>query len=294
MKLLNFTIIKFTICLVIGIALAHYINIDFYIILFSTISLIIALGIYWLLLKSKIDRLPFFGLLTYLCIIGVGMTSYNIQNEKLQSHHYTNLSATENLNSITFKIAERLKPDNYNNKYIVSVKAFNNENASGQLLINIRKDSLTQSLAVDDVLFTASQLQHIQKPLNPHQFDYSKYLELKQVYHQLYLEQDELLQLSDSKTSIYGYADRLRTKINTKLIEAGFKDEALSIMNALLLGQRQTIDKTIYNNYVNSGTIHILAVSGLHVGILLWILNFLFRPLLRLKYGNYIRPILLV
>ena len=60
-------------------------------------------------------------------------------------------------------------------------------------------------------------------------------------------------------------------------------------MNALLLGQRQTIDKTIYNNYVNSGTIHILAVSGLHVGILLWILNFLFRPLLYLKYGNFIK-----
>ena len=65
-------------------------------------------------------------------------------------------------------------------------------------------------------------------------------------------------------------------------------------MNALLLGQRQTIDKTIYNNYVNSGTIHILAVSGLHVGILLWILNFLFRPLLYLKYGHFIRPFILV
>ena len=65
-------------------------------------------------------------------------------------------------------------------------------------------------------------------------------------------------------------------------------------MNALLLGQRQTIDKTIYNNYVNSGTIHILAVSGLHVGILLWILNFVFSPLLYIKYGHFIRPFILV
>ena len=125
--------------------------------------------------------------------------------------------------------------------------------------------------------------------MNPHQFNYRTYLELKQVYHQLYLEPNQLLQLSDSKITIYGYADRLRTKINTKLIEAAFEDDVLSIMNALLLGQRQTIDKTIYNNYVNSGTIHILAVSGLHVGILLLILNFLFRPLLYLRYGNFIR-----
>ena len=294
MKLLNFTIIKLTICLVIGIALAHYSNIHFYTILLSTVGLIILLGIYWLVLKTKIDRLPFFGLLTYLCMIGIGMTSYTIQNEKLGSHHYTNLTSIDSFNSIQFKIKERLKPDSYNNKYIVSLQSCNNEKATGKLLINVKRDSLTQSLSVDDLLFTTAKLEGIQKPLNPHQFDYSKYLELKQVYHQLYLTQEELLPLSNSKTTIYGYADQLRSLINIKLIAAGFKDDALSIINALLLGQRQNIDKTIYNNYVNSGTIHILAVSGLHVGIILWILNFLFKPLLYFKYGNYLRPIILV
>jgi len=293
MKLLNFTIIKLTICLVIGIVLAHYFKLDFKLVLYATIGLIIGLGMYWLLLKSKIDRLPFFGLLTYLCMVGVGITTYNIQDEKLQPNHYTNLDSNA-FNSFIIKIQERLKPDAYNDKYIVVVKSFNDKNASGKLLINIKHDSLSKPLAVDDLLFATSQLQVIQKPLNPHQFDYSAYLELKQVYHQLYLEQSEILQLSYSKTTIFGYADELRTKINTRLIAAGFKDEALSIMNALLLGQRQTIDKTIYNNYVNSGTIHILAVSGLHVGILLLILNFLFRPLLYLKYGNYMRLIILV
>jgi len=294
MKLLNFTIIKLTICLVIGIALAHYSNIHFYTILLSTVGLIILLGIYWLVLKTKIDRLPFFGLLTYLCMIGIGMTSYTIQNEKLGSHHYTNLTSIDSFNSIQFKIKERLKPDSYNDKYIVSLQSFNNEKATGKLLINVKRDSLTQSLSVDDLLFTTAKLEGIQKPLNPHEFDYSKYLELKQVYHQLYLTQEELLPLSNSKTTIYGYADQLRSLINIKLITAGFKDDALSIINALLLGQRQNIDKTIYNNYVNSGTIHILAVSGLHVGIILWILNFLFKPLLYFKYGNYLRPIILV
>ncbi|BAO76149.1 competence protein [Winogradskyella sp. PG-2] len=227
-------------------------------------------------------------------MIGVGMTSYNIQNKKLQTNHYTNLNTYDVYNAITFKIKERLKPDNYNDKYIVSISSYNDQEASGRLLININKDSLNKPLAVDDLLFVSSKLQVIQKPLNPHQFDYSKYLELKQVYHQLYLKQSDLLLLSNSKKTIYGYADQLRTTINKGLITAGFKNDVLSIMNALLLGQRQSIDKTIYNNYVNSGTIHILAVSGLHVGILLWILNFLFKPLLRLKYGNYLRPLILV
>ncbi|WP_296313686.1 ComEC/Rec2 family competence protein [Winogradskyella sp. UBA3174] len=294
MKLLNFSLIKLTICLIAGIVLAHYAKPDYKLPLYLTLGLVILIGIYWVFLKSKIDRLPLFGILSCLSMMGIGMISYTTQNEKIQVNHYTNLNSLENFNTITFKIKERLKPDNYNYKYIVSTSSINGKTASGKLLINIRKDSLNTALSVDDILFTSAQVQKIQKPLNPHQFDYSAYLELKQVYNQLYLESDELMTVSNSKTTIYGFADQLRTTINSKLIEAGFKDEALSIMNALLLGQRQTIDKTTYTNYVNSGTIHILAISGLHVGILLWILNFIFKPLLYLKYGNYIRPIVLI
>ncbi|WP_339627126.1 ComEC/Rec2 family competence protein [uncultured Winogradskyella sp.] len=294
MKLLNFTLIKLTICLVTGITLAHFAKLSVTLIAYTTIALTTLLSIYWFVLKSKIDRLPHFASLSYVCMIGIGAFSYTIQNEKLQPNHYTNLSVFKTDNTLTFKIKERLKSDNYNNKYIVSVIAFNSETASGQLLINIKKDSLDKVLSVDDVLVTSAQLQKIQQPLNPHQFNYSKYLELKQVYHQLYLNKTEIQLISTSKNTIYGYADVLRTTINSKLIKTGFKDAALSIMNALLLGQRQTIDKTTYTNYVNSGTIHILAVSGLHVGILLWILNFLFKPLLYFKYGNYIRPIMLI
>lgn len=294
MKLLNFTIIKLTICLVVGILLAHYFKPNFQIVLYATIVLVLVIGVYYAVIKSKIHRSPIFGILAYLCMIGVGMTSYNLQNEKLRPQHYTHLNSSENNNPIVFKIEERLKPGFYNDKYIVAITSFNDTTAIGHLLLNFKRDSLSKPFNVDDVFYTYTELLPIQKPLNPHQFDYSKYLELEQVYHQIYLNSSNVFQLSDSKSTIYGYADALRAKINSKLVAAGFKDEALSIMNALLLGQRQTIDKATYNNYVNSGTIHILAVSGLHVGILLWILNFLFKPLLYLKYGHFIRPFILV
>ena len=274
--------------------MAHFLKLDFHTVLYTTIGLVFLIGIYWLVVKSKIHRSPFFGCLAYFCMIGVGTTTYNLQDETLSPQHYTHYNSSEKFNAIVFQVEERLKPDVYNDKYIVAIKSFNDEEATGHLLINIKRDSLSKRFNVDDVLFTSTDLKTIQKPLNPYQFDYSKYLELKQVYHQLYLSSCNILQISDSKSTIYGYADALRTKINSKLIVAGFKNDALSIMNALLLGQRQTIDKTIYNNYVNSGTIHILAVSGLHVGILLWILNFLFKPLLYLKYGHFIRPFILV
>ncbi|MUU78841.1 DUF4131 domain-containing protein [Winogradskyella sp. HL2-2] len=294
MKLLNFTFIKLTLCLVIGIILAHYLKLNFYVVLYSTVLLVIGIGVYWFLLKSKINRSPLFGTMTFTSMIGIGIIAYQLQDETQRQHHYSNLNTSKTYNEIVFQIKERLKSDIYNDKYIASIKSFNNEEAIGHLLINIKRDSLSKTLNIDDVIFTSTEFKVIQKPLNPFQFDYSAYLKLKQVYHQLYLDRTNILQLSDSKSTIYGYADQLRTKINSKLIEAGFKNEELSIINALLLGQRQTIDKSVYNNYVNSGTIHILAVSGLHVGIILWILNFLFKPLLYLKHGHFIRPFILV
>ncbi|WP_299101916.1 ComEC/Rec2 family competence protein [uncultured Winogradskyella sp.] len=294
MKLLNFTFIKLTFCLVLGIILAHYLKPSFNATLYITISLIILVGFYWYKLKSKINRSPLFGCLAFLSMIGVGMISYQLQDDTLRPQHYTHYNSSDNYNNVIFKIEERLKPDTYNFKYIVAISSFNKKETTGRLLINIRRNSLVKQYNVDDVLYASLKLQPIQKPLNPFQFDYSNYLELKQVYHQVYLNHSNILPLSSDKSTIYGYADQLRTKINRKLIIAGFKGDALSIMNALLLGQRQTIDKTVYNNYVNSGTIHILAVSGLHVGIILWILNFIFSPLLYLKHGHFLRPFILV
>lgn len=293
MKLLNFTIIKLTFCLIIGICIAHYFKLNFSIAIYLSLGLMAILFFYYLILRGKHKKQPLFGLISYLCMISLGINAYNFQNDKIHQSHYSNLDFDDSI-ELKFKIKERLKPDLYNNKYIVSLISANKREASGQLLINIRKDSISNTLPVDAVIYTKSDLKDIQKPLNPHQFDYSKYLELKQVYSQIYLQHNQFLVLSDQPNTVYGYADLFRTTINKKLIDAGFKDDVLSIINALLLGQRQTIDKSIYNNYVNSGTIHILAVSGLHVGILLLILNFIFRPLLLLKYGHVLRPVIII
>ncbi|MCA0132478.1 ComEC/Rec2 family competence protein [Winogradskyella alexanderae] len=294
MKLLNFNIIKITLSLILGIFIANKFSIDFYATFFATLILFVAVGIYWLSIKNKIHKQPYFGILIYLCFVGVGINVYNIKTEKLHKNHYTNFNLDRQQHQFELKIIERLKPDIYNDKYVAELSKIDNNIVKGKLLINISKDSTLKPLSIDDKLVVISHFNTIQKPLNPHQFDYRKYLELKQVYHQLYLKTEEITIINTSKKSIYGLADRFRSIINNNLKKAGFNDEVLSIINALLLGQRQSIDKSIYNNYVNSGTIHILAVSGLHVGILLWLLNFFFKPLLFLKNGRILRPFVIV
>ena len=294
MRLFNFLIIRLTFYLIIGICFSHFLNISLKIAICITLFLIIILGVYWALLRFKINNTPFFGVLVYSCIIFIGITSYSIKNNRTNAHHFFNQKEDNNTQSLILEITEVLKPDTYNTKYIASLKSINDKKVEGKLLINLKKDSLFDKLKVDDVIYTSVVLKPIQKPLNPHQFNYSEYLKLKQIYCQIYIDNDEFYYISKSRNTIYGYAAEFREIINKNLISSGFNKNILSIINALLLGQRTDIDKTIYNNYVNSGTIHILAVSGLHVGIILLILNVLLKPLLYLKRGYLFRPFIIV
>jgi len=86
----------------------------------------------------------------------------------------------------------------------------------------------------------------------------------------------------------------LRGKIIFELKQFNFKPEELAIIQALLLGQRQDISPETYSNYVAAGVIHILAVSGLHVGIILLLLNWVLKPVERLPRGKFIKTLLLL
>ncbi len=65
-------------------------------------------------------------------------------------------------------------------------------------------------------------------------------------------------------------------------------------MQALLLGQKQDISAEVYNNFAAAGVVHILAVSGLHVGLILLLLNWLLLPLDRFRKGRILKGILLI
>ena len=67
-----------------------------------------------------------------------------------------------------------------------------------------------------------------------------------------------------------------------------------SVIKALLLGQRNDLSTELLDSYKNAGAIHILALSGLHIGILLLLLNYLFYPLTYLKNGIIFKTVLVL
>ena len=77
-------------------------------------------------------------------------------------------------------------------------------------------------------------------------------------------------------------------------LERYFQNEELAVISALLLGYKDLLDRETIMIYSSSGAMHVLAVSGLHVGIIYLLLNSLFLFFEKFKYGKYLKAVLLI
>lgn len=296
MKLLNFTIIKLALFLIAGIIIGFYFEIDITVSIVLSISFLVISFIIYFLTRRQFNQRIWFGLAAFLGMMSIGILTVNLHNQKHFSNHYSNYISEklDELHTVTFRIREVLKPGNYYDKYVIDIFKVDGTKAIGKSLLNIQKGTVSESLRVDDVFTVRTDFKNLIHPLNPGQFDYKNYLKKKYIYHQLFVEPHLLLEGTTENVTLFGIANDIREHINNKLKPYNFKPDELAIINALLLGQRQDISEEVYTSYTNAGAIHILAVSGLHVGIILLILSLTLKPLERFKHGKLLKTILLV
>ncbi|WP_405208389.1 ComEC/Rec2 family competence protein [Aquimarina sp. LLG6339-5] len=295
-KLRNIPFLVLTLSLITGIIIGHYITIGLRLTLICQIITILGLLSSWWY-STKIFRSSIsFSFLVVIAFTIFGVTIVKINNPKNNSQHYTHLIEQDNNPKVlSFHIKERLKPSTYYEKYIVNLSSINKENANGEFLLQIVKDSVHHKFITGDSYITFNILEPIPKALNPNQFDYANYLKQQYIFHKISLEHKELIPTNSPTFSIYRIAHIIRTDISQKLALHNFSKKQLSILNALLLGQRQDIDSATFKDYRDAGAIHILAISGLHIGILLIILSSILKPLdYFTKNGKVVKTIFII
>lgn len=291
MHLFNFVSIKLTLCLVTGIITGFYFEINPQVPFFTLLVLLPCL--YWFNKKQSKDGFPFFELTTILVTLFLGVFIVSISESRKLPHHYSN-KEINGVKKWELKILEVLKPNQYTQRYVAKVITLENEKSTGKLVLSLPFDSLKGKLKVDDEFIVFSNAGTIKSPLNPHQFNYKDYLKKQGVYHQIRIGYNDILLKESSKKTIFGLASNFREHIILKLKNEAFGKDELAVIQALLLGKRDDISESTYNDYKNAGAVHILAVSGLHVGILLLLFQFLLSPLERLPKGKTLKLILIV
>ncbi len=287
-KLLEYPLSYFLIFLIIGIIFQFYTSIwnysiNFLFLLFGTLITI-------LFFYDKAKRT--FTLISYFLFFFLGVSVTYFNNPKNKPDYYEKFTNENSIAVLT--IQKVLKPGNYYNKYVANVTQVGTEKTTGKVLLNIQKDSVHNSLQIGNQLFLKPEFKELIPPLNPYQFSYKDYLAKQHIYHQIFTSKNQYKKLNNSSFSLVGMSAAVRSKVQTSLRKYHFSKNEYAVINALLLGQRQEISKELLQDYTNAGAIHILAISGLHIGIILLILSFLFKPIEQFKNGRLIKSILII
>lgn len=152
------------------------------------------------------------------------------------------------------------------------------KNCSGNLIVYIKKDSISEQLQYGDYIAFNSKVQEVPPPKNPNAFDYKRYLHFQNIHYQSFIKENEWRLLDQNRGNpLFTLAFGLRTKF-LKILEKHLTSEnELAVGSALILGYKNDLSEDVRAAYAETGAMHVLAVSGLHVGIIYLFLDFLLR-----------------
>lgn len=164
-------------------------------------------------------------------------------------------------------------------------------------ILYMQQDTSVTRLQVGDELLVSSRISAPVNGKNFGEFDYTRYLMYKGISGTGYVASGKWKDLSVTTVpSIRFMADSYRDRLLTLYRKLGFKGDDLAVLSALTVGDKTELSESIRESYSVSGASHVLALSGLHIG-LLYVLFSYFLKLLEVKGGStgrYLRSVLLL
>ena len=164
-----------------------------------------------------------------------------------------------------------------------------------KVMAYFEKSEESLHLSYGDLLAFWTPLEEITPPMNPEEFDYRQYLNRRGVTGRVYLKQGDWLNTDLTETNpIYVFAYRFRDSLLQALKRCGITDDEFGVGAAILLGYDESLPAQIRQNYVAVGSMHILCVSGMHVGIIYLLASFVLNLLGKGKKSALARRLILL
>lgn len=223
---------------------------------------VIFLGIVVFVIASAVKNYQYrwlFGVLLNLHLILIGVAIVHIRNDDLESDSDVWVAR------LTENPAEKEK----------SVKVIlEMQSDVGLVMAYLEKNERSLSLRYGDVIVFHERPKLVEPPMNPEQFDYKKYLARKGISYQVYLKNDSWEKLKESCVNwLYAFSYRLRDFLLETMRNLGVEGDEYSVAAAILLGYDDTLPTELRQKYVAAGSMHILCVSGMHVGVIFMVFS---------------------
>ncbi len=184
-------------------------------------------------------------------------------------------------------------------KLIVEIEEYKHDGKfypeHSKAIIHIQKNEQSQKISYGDRLLFYSYLNEPVGPKNPREFNYKRYLSIKSIHIQSYIEANSWQKISGKNGNpIIDFATNIRSKLLKIFQDCDMDIQEYGVIAAILLGSSDELDPDLERSYSSAGVSHILSVSGMHVGIIFMIVSFLLRFLDRNKSQRIIRSIILL
>lgn len=186
--------------------------------------------------------------------------------------------ADSNKWKIVGTINQTVEKVKYRQKFLLNAETLEGKNTkffvTGKIRVTVTGDEPVLSLG-DRVCFTA-KIKSIRNFKNPGGFDYKRYMAFKSVFGSSYARAEKVTVISQSRDQgIRRIISDVRFRISTFIETEGGGDHP-GVLKALIVGQRQQIPQVLRDAFNRSGVGHLLAISGLHIGIVASVAFFFF------------------
>jgi competence protein ComEC len=167
---------------------------------------------------------------------------------------------------------------------------------TGNVFVSIKIDPISPlKIAYGDVLVIPNIVIATKSNFNPAAFDYKNWLASQQIYHQVFLYPLQI-QVTDEKkgNTLIKLALDLRASQVRYFRKILKDDNVYSVASTLILGYRADLDEEVLGYYVKTGTIHALSVSGMHVGLIYMVLNWILKSLNRRPFARLFKIMMIL
>lgn len=236
------------------------------------------------------------GLLISFLLFLTGFIFTQQRNELHNPYHFSKQVSEELI--VTIYETPKLKGDVA--RFTVKVEACINKEkiikAKGNLLLAMRFDTTRPiNYKYGDQLIIASKFTETELAYNPAEFNYKRYLSYKQTFHQSFINQKQTVKIgSDNGNPTIAFALSFREKQVNKFRKYVPSNDGQSVASTLILGYRADLSQDILDAYSKTGTLHVLSVSGMHVAIVVLLLNLILKPLDRNKWTKLLKMLTMI
>jgi len=241
---------------------------------------------------KHIYRKMFLGILCFVALMSLGMTRFLLYDSENHPDYF--YGYLEEKDKAIVKVLEPLVEKEKVYKATVEVQKIIGEeeikSVEGKSILTFEKSDLVRDVKYGDLLVLNNVFKTVDAPKNPAAFNYKQYLAFQNIYHQAYVKADDWQPLNKREANaLLEKVFQVRAYCLEMLTEKVESKNEIAVAAALLLGYKNLLEKEVQNIYANTGAMHVLAVSGLHVGFIWGILLGLFTFLKRLRHGKWIQ-----